>query len=457
YTVTKPQLRIVGSEHCAPITTIPIIHISIESYNILCFAEFNEKTLQCNDFLGAGIPQIDCCLNSKYGFKRDPQSECQSCRSAGWLEWGDWSTCSVSCKEGVQKRQRTCVGQGHCQGEALEVKSCTLQECCAVMGGWSVWTSWSRCSVTCGKGHIKRSRKCNNPAPFCGGTCTGKSSEEKQCDTNQDCPTHGSWGNWEPWNQCSSQCRNEGPGNVPFQSRQRVCNNPTPSKSPPGDPCQGNKQEERACPDLPYCPVDGSWGSWKKDSECTVTCGIGRIKEKRSCDTPPPRYGGRDCAGSITRDAICNTKVPCPLDGQWSDWQEWSPCTRLQGEIMCQKKVGIQSRRRQCIDTTDGGKWCEGRYRESRNCYNITNCTFPGEWSEWSQWGLCSSPCGSSEQIRSRECLPQFTDYPDMVQGATKLVEVTFSGKPIVQCDPIKGELLKVEEKTECRNLPPCK
>ncbi|XP_044124364.1 properdin-like [Bufo gargarizans] len=436
----------------SPLPFFLLIVVSIPSagaYDVLCFTVFNDTSLQCEDFLGDGILQEDCCLNHKYGFKRELNLKCQSCRPSEWSEWGNWSPCSVTCHEGFQERHRTCIGQGHCPGNDLEVKSCVQQECCPVMGGWSKWTSWSRCSVTCGIGHKQKSRLCDNPKPSCGGTCIGVSNQIDFCETHQLCPTHGSWGNWGPWNPCSSHCKKEGSTNIPIQLRYRVCDNPRPSIYPAGNPCQGSAHEDRQCSDLPFCPVDGGWGSWKKDSQCTVTCGVGRIREKRTCDNPLPRYGGQDCAGSPTRDTICNTKIPCPIDGQWSNWQEWSPCGLLQGETRCQKRYGLQNRHRECLGTSNGGKWCEGKYRESRKCYNVDGCDLNGAWSAWTEWGLCSSPCGLSEKKRFRECLPQYTEY-------SGLEEAAFSGTPKVRCASINGETLKVEEKMTCPNLPPC-
>ena len=35
----------------------------------------------------------------------------------------------------------------------------------AVNGGYSNWTRWSNCSVTCGDGVMTRSHQCNNPSP----------------------------------------------------------------------------------------------------------------------------------------------------------------------------------------------------------------------------------------------------------------------------------------------------
>ena len=39
----------------------------------------------------------------------------------------------------------------------------------SVDGGWSDWSRWPSCSVTCEDGHMTRTRQCNNPVPVHGG------------------------------------------------------------------------------------------------------------------------------------------------------------------------------------------------------------------------------------------------------------------------------------------------
>lgn len=58
----------------------------------------------------------------------------------------------------------------------------------AVHGGFSQWSAWRSCSVTCGKGNQKRSRQCNSPSPANGGKpCQGSDSEMRNCH-NKLCP-----------------------------------------------------------------------------------------------------------------------------------------------------------------------------------------------------------------------------------------------------------------------------
>lgn len=56
-------------------------------------------------------------------------------------------------------------------------------------GSWSVWSWWSRCTLSCGGGLWTRTRSCTSPSPSHRGTpCTGNLSvETRPCNTNK-CP-----------------------------------------------------------------------------------------------------------------------------------------------------------------------------------------------------------------------------------------------------------------------------
>jgi len=54
-------------------------------------------------------------------------------------------------------------------------------------GEWKTWDKWSPCSVTCGKGHMYRSRRCSYPnLPGDDISCNSNAMESRECTSN-DC------------------------------------------------------------------------------------------------------------------------------------------------------------------------------------------------------------------------------------------------------------------------------
>uniref|UniRef100_UPI00355C9EDB Properdin n=1 Tax=Homo sapiens TaxID=9606 RepID=UPI00355C9EDB len=207
--------------------------------------------------------------------------------------------------------------------------------------------------------------------------------------------------------------------------------------------------------------VAGGWGPWGPVSPCPVTCGLGQTMEQRTCNHPVPQHGGPFCAGDATRTHICNTAVPCPVDGEWDSWGEWSPCIRRNMKsISCQEIPGQQSRGRTCRGRKFDGHRCAGQQQDIRHCYSIQHCPLKGSWSEWSTWGLCMPPCGPNPtRARQRLCTPLLPKYPptvSMVEGQGEK-NVTFWGRPLPRCEELQGQKLVVEEKRPCLHVPACK
>jgi prepilin-type N-terminal cleavage/methylation domain-containing protein len=120
--------------------------------------------------------------------------------NGGWSDWSSWGSCSVSCGGGTQTRSRTCTnpapanGGASCSGSATESQSCNTAAC-AIDGGWSDWGSWGSCSVSCDGGTQTRTRTCTNPAPANGGaSCSGSATESQSCNTAA-CAVNGSCNN----------------------------------------------------------------------------------------------------------------------------------------------------------------------------------------------------------------------------------------------------------------------
>ncbi|XP_048580608.1 uncharacterized protein LOC5507741 isoform X2 [Nematostella vectensis] len=174
-----------------------------------------------------------------------------------WSDWSAWSRCPQAC--GISgganiQRTRQCNnppamnGGEPCKGDAVEVvKSCFNP--CPVTGGYTLWSSWTSCTKTCGTGMQKRSRDCTNPRPIHGGqNCTGDYVQTKSCKLKV-CPgaVNGGWGAWSSWSTCTERtyCLKG------LKHRSRVCNNPPPLNE--GDDCMGLGEERLECP----TPTDG--------------------------------------------------------------------------------------------------------------------------------------------------------------------------------------------------------
>jgi len=57
--------------------------------------------------------------------------------------------------------------------------------------------------------------------------------------------------------------------------------------------------------------VDGGWSEWGEWSVCSRSCGGGQRTRRRLCDSPSPTHGGQTCAGPHLQHGVCN-REHCP-------------------------------------------------------------------------------------------------------------------------------------------------
>ncbi|PNI67325.1 HMCN1 isoform 2 [Pan troglodytes] len=319
----------------------------------------------------------------------------------GFSQWSAWRACSVTCGKGIQKRSRLCNqplpanGGKPCQGSDLEMRNCQNKPC-PVDGSWSEWSLWEECTRSCGRGNRTRTRTCNNPSVQHGGRpCEGNAVEIIMCNI-RPCPVHGAWSAWQPWGTCSESC---GKGT---QTRARLCNNPPPAFG--GSYCDGAETQMQVCNER-HCPIHGKWATWASWSACSVSCGGGARQRTRDCSDPVPQYGGRKCEGSDVQSDFCNSD-PCPTHGNWSPWSGWGTCSRT-----CN---GGQMRRYRTCDNpppSNGGRACGGPDSQIQRC-NTDMCPVDGSWGSWHSWSQCSASCGGGEKTRKRLC-----DHPVPIKG----------------------------------------
>lgn len=242
-------------------------------------------------------------------------SESKSCKlkecpvAGGWTKWNEFSECTASCNGGMMTRKRTCTnpppanGGAECSGSSEENETCGTIAC-PVDGKYGAWSSFSKCTASCGGGTQRRERKCDSPAPDHGGQGCQGSDEETQSCNNQECPVDGGWTTWGAFSACDKDC---GYG---LQKRSRSCTNPPAMHG--GKACEGNSVDSRSCIKV-ECPVNGKWSAWSSYSSCSKTCDGGRKTRTRKCDSPAPLHNGQQCPGQASQTVECNKGVRCPF------------------------------------------------------------------------------------------------------------------------------------------------
>ena len=352
----------------------------------------------------------------------------------GFTEWSMFSNCSKSCGAGIKRRSRKCSnpepkhGGRNCSrlGLSIEVKKCNTHPC-PINGGYSIWTEFSSCTVTCGNGTRQRSRFCSNPSPRNGGrNCShlGPNIEVKICNTNL-CPIHGGFSEWTKFSECTKSCGNG------TKTKTRNCSNPEPQHG--GNDCSrlGSNSKLQQC-NTHHCPINGGYTQWTEFSECTKSCENGTKTRTRNCSNPAPQHGGKNCSslGSNTELQQCNTHH-CPINGAYTPWTEFSECTKS-----CEN--GTKTRTRNCSnpEPQHGGKNCShlGVSVEVQRCF-LLKCPVHGGFTEWTTFSACSRTCGVGLKNRTRYCT-----NPEPMHGGDHCIGdgIQFKVCNVFEC-PING------------------
>ncbi|GAB1302677.1 Properdin [Apodemus speciosus] len=457
---------------------------------VLCFTQYDESSGKCKGLLGKDIGVDDCCLNAAYAFQEHDGGLCQACSSNIAKMMGlkilESSSGPPVMLTGPHSGQHGPYG-GPAQLRALRGPSCDTGAVWAGVGTalrrWlldylsgsyrPVRTSHAVQRWVAGlsgdPGSLALSRVPKEPRPVnenviilllsVGATAQERPSNHRPVTLRRSAPHTGPGHPGAPGPPVQDpalvELKNLRRHEAAHVLHQHLHN------SPPGSPAQGQPMSIGAAVASHLAQMAGGWGPWAPLNPCPVTCGLGQIVERRTCDNPAPRHGGRFCAGDATRNHICNTAIPCPVNGEWEAWGKWSHCSRVRMKsISCDEIPGQQSRSRTCGGRKFNGQPCTGKLQDIRHCYDIHNCVLKGSWSQWSTWGLCTPPCGPNPtRVRQRLCtavLPKYSPTVSMVEGQGEK-NVTFWGTPRPLCEALQGQKLVVEEKRPCLHVPACK
>ncbi|KAJ7989100.1 hypothetical protein DPEC_G00316030 [Dallia pectoralis] len=312
----------------------------------------------------ATVPDGECCprCGPAIGYPED-----------GWSQWSEWTYCSVSCGRGIQQRGRSCDRiNSNCEGTSVQTRDCYPMECDKRFkqdGGWSHWSPWSSCSVTCGEGVVTRIRLCNSPTPQMEGKdCQGQGRETEICEKSP-CPIPGGWGPWSLWDTCSVTC---GGG---LQTRQRLCNDPIPKYG--GKDCQGDAKSSQLCAKQ-ECPIDGCLSNpCFASSKCTSfddgswecgPCPLGFTGDGINCVDIDECKEVPDACFALNGESRCvNTEpgyncLPCP--SRYTGPQPFGT-----GVEHATAKKQVCTPRNPCLDS-------------SHDCNKNANCIYLGQFSD---------------------------------------------------------------------------
>ncbi|KAJ7333862.1 Hemicentin-1 [Desmophyllum pertusum] len=165
------------------------------------------------------------------------------------------------------------------------------------------WSEWGPCPESCGV-HATRKRiqyRCTSSSQKISDCAV--SGEQQEACVLKPCPEDGRFSSWSQWRKCSRSC-----GVIGVIVRTRSC---TPPKYG-GQQCYGAGIATRPC-NRKHCPVNGGLSEWSKFGLCSKSCGGGARMRRRNCNSPVPRYGGKECDPRDLFETQTCGNIKCPV------------------------------------------------------------------------------------------------------------------------------------------------
>ncbi|CAF3695294.1 unnamed protein product [Rotaria socialis] len=261
------------------------------------------------------------CLNGQL-----TPDDCDKIETGIWTGYNDWSICSVTCGEGYHFRKRECLSSkditqkiptDNCIGTDIEIQPCNIKTCPV----YGPWTPWTPCSKFCGIGNKERSRSCIPANSNCGNytheqRACGVANCQRVAGIKETEPEKYSLKGYLAIREGDILCVPQNSTEMAKHMADLVCKsiglprgaeyailNPILRNSTcyPGILCNGKETDLYQCKYDPTqtshnlsklvaivarCIVDGGFSPWTDWTPCTKSCGIGETTRYRTCTNP---------------------------------------------------------------------------------------------------------------------------------------------------------------------------
>ena len=326
-----------------------------------------------------------CATVSAYSSDTDPLL-------AGWSVWSVWSECSLSCGGGLQTRVRTCdevVYYQECQGNSLDIEKIACNEWECFRGEWEEWSP-------CEDGWHYRER-CDEDY-MC-------EFEEGECGMEVVVDQE-----WSQWGVCDPDEKRK--------TRERCTAE------------WGCEVDEEACEVAKIVsgaePTWGAWGPCVMGLKTRFKCsGVNMCTEEEMVECMDSQWSvwGECKAGKQERSRCdkvfgCESEQrPCGAALRQGRWSDWGLC--LKG-FSSRKKCNAEGldcyfEERECGDESGAGVWsdwsiCKDGFQERDKCDKNMECSLESRpckeevvlIMDWSGWGKCGAD-GHHKRVR---CAP---------------------------------------------------